>query len=174
MIWLMVPSLKTALHLFMLMIYSCTRIFLTQGITPPAVWHKLSCSLDKRALPLTQSPSKCKCMIVSRLRQHSVNLPTLLRNGVPMEKVNSYKYLGVTLTSDLTRLHHIRNITTKSSRLVGLLYRQFFKWSCPATLSRLYISLVRPHLTRCSCLESLSCKGHQLSWVCAEVCIGLP
>ena len=64
----------------------------------------------------------------------------------PMEKVNSYKYLGVTLTSDLTWSHHIRNITAKSRRLVGLLYRQFYKWSSPATLSRLYISLVRSHL----------------------------
>ena len=60
-----------------------------------------------------------------------------------MEKVNSYKYLGVTLTSDLTWSHHIRNITAKSRRLVGLLYRQFYKWS---SLSRLYVSLVRPHL----------------------------
>ena len=63
-----------------------------------------------------------------------------------MEKVNSYKYLGVTLTSDLTWSHHIRNITAKYRRLVGLLYRQFYKWSSPTTLSRLYVSLVRPHL----------------------------
>ena len=58
----------------------------------------------------------------------------------------SYKYLGVTLTSDLTWSYHIRNITAKSRRFVGLLYRQFYKWSSPATLSRLYLSLVRPHL----------------------------
>ena len=53
--------------------------------------------------------------------------------------------INVTLTSDLTRSHHIRNITGKS-RFVGLLYRQFYKWSSPATLSRHYVSLVRPHL----------------------------
>ena len=53
--------------------------------------------------------------------------------------------INVTLTSDLTRSQHIRNITGKS-RFVGLLYRQFYKWSSPATLSRHYVSLVRPHL----------------------------
>ena len=85
-------------------------------------------------------------MTVTRLRQHSVSPPTLLLKGEPMEKVDSYKYLGVTLTSDLTWSDHIRNITAKSRRLVGLLYRQFYKWSSPATPSRLYVSLVRPHL----------------------------
>ena len=49
--------------------------------------------------------------------------------------VTPNKYLGVTLTSDLTWSNHIRNITTKSRRLAGLLYRQFYKWSSPATLS---------------------------------------
>ena len=64
-----------------------------------------------------------KCMTVTRLRQHSVSPPTLLLNGEPMEKVNSYKYLGVlvTLTSDLTWSDHIRNITAKTRRLIGLL-----------------------------------------------------
>ena len=85
---------------------------------------------------LSLNSSKCKCMTVTRLRQHSVSPPTLLLNGEPMEKVDSYKYLGVTLTSDLTWSDHIRNITAKSRRLVGLLYRQFYKWSSPATLSR--------------------------------------
>ena len=78
-------------------------------------------------------------MTVTRLRQHYVSPPTFY-----IEKVDSYKYLGVTLTSDLTWSDHIRNITAKSRRLVGLLYRQFYKWSSPATLSRLYVSLVRP------------------------------
>ena len=95
---------------------------------------------------LSLNSSKCKCMTVTRLRQHSVSPPTLLLNGEPMEKVDSYKYLGITLTSDLTWSDHIRNITAKSRRLVGLLYRQFYKWSSPATLSRLYVSLVRPLL----------------------------
>ena len=45
---------------------------------------------------------KCKCMTVTRLWQHSVSPPMLLLNGEPMEKVDSYKYLSVTLTSDLT------------------------------------------------------------------------
>lgn len=94
------------------------------------------------------NPSKCKCMTVTRLRQNSVSPPMLLLNGKPMEKVNSYKYLGVSLTGDLMRSDHIRNITVKARRLTGLLYRQFYRWSSPAALSRLYVSIyiVSPHL----------------------------
>ena len=58
-------------------------------------------------------------MTVTRLRQHSINTPTLLLNKEPINrKVNSYKYLGVTLTSDITWSEHITYITTKSRRLL--------------------------------------------------------
>ena len=62
------------------------------------------------------------------------------------------------VSRDLTWSDHIRNITAKSRRLVGLLYRQFYKWSSPATLSRLYnlcITIVRPHLEYASPAWSL-------------------
>ena len=72
------------------------------------------------------------------------------QKGEPMEKVKNYKYLGVTLTRDLTWSDHIRNITAKSRKLVWLLaiymHRQFYKCSNPATLSRLSVSLMIPHL----------------------------
>ena len=72
---------------------------------------------------LSLNPLKCKCMIVTRLRQHSVSTPTLLLNWEPVENGNRYKYLGATLTSGLTWSDHIRNITAKSKRLGRLLYR---------------------------------------------------
>ena len=126
----------------MLMIGYCTRF------TNPGEYTTLQSDINSVAdwmneHYLSLSPSKCKYTIVTRLWQHSVSLPTLLLNGEPMERVKSYKFLGVT---DLTRSDHIRNITAKLNRLVGLLYRQLYKWSSPATLFRLYVSLVWPHL----------------------------
>ena len=59
---------------------------------------------------LSLNPLKCKRMIVTRLRQHSVSTPTLLLNWEPVENVNRYKYLGATLTSGLTWSDHIRNM----------------------------------------------------------------
>ena len=43
-------------------------------------------------------------------------------NEEPMESVNSYKYLGVTLTSKLTWSDHVSNITGKVRRLIGVVY----------------------------------------------------
>ena len=85
-------------------------------------------------------------MIVSRCRGRSVPNCTLTLNGQPMERVHQYKYLGVVLTDDLTWSAHIREITNKARKVIGLLYRQFYSMSSTPSLLQLYTSLVRPHL----------------------------
>ena len=57
-----------------------------------------------------------------------------------------YKYLGVTLTSDLSWSEHIQSICVKSKKLIGLLYRRFYGNADPAAILILYCTLVRPHL----------------------------
>ena len=81
---------------------------------------------------LTLNASKCKYMLVlwSRIHQY----PQLYLADQPLECVQSYKYLGATITSTLSCSDHIQSICNKSRRLVGLLYRQF------------YLSYIRPHL----------------------------
>ena len=126
-------------------------LLLYKVITCPEDYTTLQSDINSVASWITQhhlsfNTSKCKCMTVTRLRQNSVSPPVLQLNGKPMENVTSYKYLGVTLTSDLTWSDHIHNITRKARRLTGMLYRQFYRWSSPTALSSLYVSLVRPHL----------------------------
>ena len=41
---------------------------------------------------------------------------------------------------------HVTNICNKSKRLIGILYRQFYKYSSTDTMLRLYTSFIRPHL----------------------------
>ena len=95
---------------------------------------------------LTFNANKCKHMIISRLKSNSVQAPALTLYGKPLEKVSLYKYLGVTITDDLSWSTHIDQISSKARRIVGLIYRQFYTWSSPSTLLQLYTSLVRPHL----------------------------
>ena len=78
--------------------------------------------------------------------ENSVRAPVLTLNNEALEKVLSFKYLGLNITDYLTWSTHINVIASKARKLVGLLYRQFSTWSPPETLLQLYTSLVRPHL----------------------------
>ena len=42
--------------------------------------------------------------------------------------------------------NHITSICTKARKLLGLLYRRFYKHAEPSALFQLYLSLVQPHL----------------------------
>ena len=102
---------------------------------------------------LTINSSKTKYMFLS-LRSSScfASLPSLCLNGSPLERVYSYKYLGVIISSNLSWSSHIQSVCCKSRKLIGLLFRHFYSHSSPSVLFRLYNSLVRPHPEYCSCL----------------------
>ena len=51
----------------------------------------------------------------------------LLSNGTQLNQVASYKYLGVTITSNLSYawLPHNTSLCNKARKLVGMIYRKF-------------------------------------------------
>ena len=85
-------------------------------------------------------------MVLSRRRSCAVIPQQLYLQGIPLDKVSKYKYLGVTSTTDLNWSEHIHSVSMKSKKLLGLLYRQFYKHSSNKALLILYMSLIRPHL----------------------------
>ena len=60
-------------------------------------------------------------------------------------RVNEYKYLGITITSNMSWSPHITNVCNKTRRQIGLLYRRFYQNSCSNTLLKLYQRFIRPH-----------------------------
>ena len=88
--------------------------------------------------------SKCKYMMISRRRTPDIKVPPLTLNGVPLERVETFKYLGLLLSSDLSWSNHIDAVRAK--RILGLLYRQYYRHADSEAIRQLYISLVRPHL----------------------------
>ena len=88
---------------------------------------------------------KCKTMVLSRKKQRTQSLPIILL-GSQLDKVDSIKYLGLTIQSDLTWTKHIQNICSKARRLIGLLFRQFYHYAEPSTIKTLYLALIRPNL----------------------------
>lgn len=86
--------------------------------------------------------NKCKAMRIS-----SSNTATFsyYLNNTALEAVESYKYLGVHITSNLTWSLHIQNIMNSANRMLGYLRRNFY--NAPLELKLLlFKTLIRPKL----------------------------
>ena len=101
---------------------------------------------------ISLQPAKCHAMMLTcrRLSQSENAFPTLYVEGIPLSYVNSVKYLGILITSNLSWSQHISKLHLKARCLIGMLYRKFYKNASPSTLLQLYISFIRPHLEYCS------------------------
>ena len=84
---------------------------------------------------------KCQVLRVTRKRDPLYHEYTL--HGKILESVDSAKYLGVTITSDLRWNQHISNIITKGNQTLGFLRRNL-RINSPELKSTAHKSLVRP------------------------------
>ena len=98
------------------------------------------------------------CSSQARKKANSLPPPQIVLNGTELKRVHSYKYLGITITSNLSWTQHITERCNKT-RLIGLMYRWFHQYSSPATLTKLYCSFIRPHLEYASIVWNPSLKG---------------
>ena len=114
-----------------------------------------------------------KCFICSRKRHTHLPPTGLLLDSVTLEQVEIYRYLGVVVTSRLTWSDHIKQICTKSSKPVGILYRQFYSWADSNTLLLIYCTCIQPHLEyACQLWDTFLNKGIQLlEAVAGKVCL---
>lgn len=87
--------------------------------------------------------NKCKHMRFTRSSFQTSSPLTL--NTVPLQQTDTYKYIGVLLTKNLSWDSHINTVVSAANRSLGYLRRNFR--SVPSNLKRLlYISLVRSKL----------------------------
>ena len=73
----------------------------------------------------------------------SIPPTSLLLNGHSLDKVETFEYLGV---HDLSWGEHVPSTCAKAKKILGLLYRQFYKHTPSNAMLQLYLSLVRSHL----------------------------
>ena len=94
---------------------------------------------------LTLHTGKCCLMFVTRRHSLSNPPPPLYLGTSPLNQVNSVKYLGIMLTSDMSWSLQVTRVSTKVRKLTGLLYCRFYRYSSPGTLTKLYVTYIRPH-----------------------------
>ena len=85
-----------------------------------------------------------KCNMMQLTNKHNKIQASYTLEGTVLENVDSIKYLGITITSDLKWNSHIRNVCSKANRTLGFLRRNLF--SCPQDVKAAYKSMVRPIL----------------------------
>ncbi len=115
---------------------------------------------------LSLNVSKTKELIVDfRKRQQQPYTPLMI-SGTPVERVSSFKYLGVNLSEDLTWTAHIQTQVKKArQRLYHL--RQLRKfWVSPAILNTFYSGAIESVLIQCISVwynnaTNQDCKGLQ-------------
>ena len=127
-------------------------IALYRSITSPTDYAVLQADISAIATWVEEErhlklhADKCHFMLISRKRTCSIAPPALfVKAGTPLQQVNSAKYLGILVTSDLSWSEHIARICSKTRKLIGLMYRRFHYCS-PELLLRLYKAFIRPHL----------------------------
>jgi hypothetical protein len=86
-----------------------------------------------------------KCHILSVSRKRTKPFLDYKLGPDQLSVVDSYPYLGVTISSDLRWHLHVNNICSKASRSLNFIRRNIYKCS-PDIKSLAYFSLVRPHL----------------------------
>ena len=89
-------------------------------------------------------PVKYNMMQLTKKRIKKIHASYTLE-GTNRENVESIKYLGVTITSDLRWNTYVSNVCTKANRTLGFLRRNLY--SCPQEVKEAaYKGLVRPRL----------------------------
>jgi hypothetical protein len=86
---------------------------------------------------------KCHILTITRKRCSTIHQYKLGENT--LSSVDSYPYLGVTVSSDLRWKKHVDNISLKASRSLNVVRQNCY--SCtPETNAIAFVSLVRPIL----------------------------
>ena len=94
---------------------------------------------------LSLNINKTKFMLISRSKQYS-QCPQILLDGIQLEQVFHFKYLGVWFSADLTWSKHIMSVTCKARRLLGYIFRTFSPHCSPPAIMALYRTQVLPIL----------------------------
>jgi hypothetical protein len=103
------------------------------------------------------NPTKTKFMVVSN--NHQEQYPLLSLNGAKLERVNTYRQLGLYFNEHMNWADHIDKLISKASKKIGLMWK--LSNSIPRfAVENIYTAYIRPQLEY-GCIIYASCNKEQ-------------
>ena len=102
-------------------------------------------------------PAKCKVLRITR-KKNKITFPYTLHGHI-LEEVSSAKYLGITITKDMTWNEHIEKTASKANKKLGFLRRNI-KTRDQSLKEKAYKTIVRPTMEYCSTVWDPYNKTH--------------
>jgi hypothetical protein len=103
------------------------------------------------------NPTKTKFMVVSN--NHQEQYPLLSLNGAKLERVNTYRQLGLYFNEHMNWADHIDKLISKASKKIGLMWK--LSNSIPRfAVKNIYTAYIRPQLEY-GCIIYASCNKEQ-------------
>ncbi len=119
---------------------------------------------------LSLNVSKTKELIVDFRKRHQQPYTPLMINRTPVERVSSFKYLGVNISEDLTWTAHIQTQVKKArQKLYHLRQLRKFRVS-PAILKTFYSGAIESVLTQCASQCGMVTPQTRTAKLCRESC----
>ena len=139
--------------------YAGDTTLLLNSSDPNALQNDLNSNLGRiadwfQANKLTLNIKKTKLMLFgSKQSLHKFKDVSLIYNGVSIERVEKFKYLGVTFDPQLSWNDHVNYLSSIISKRIGVIYR--VKHYLPnKIINMLAQALVFPHFDYCSSVWS--------------------
>ena len=131
-----------------------------QNINPDIIINKELAQINEwlEINKLSLNVTKTKFMVFHTQHKHRAIKPPVPKiNNTNIEKVEQFKFLGLTLDSNLNWKKHSDNITNKWSQIIGILNR--LEQILPQNIKiMLYNALLLPHINYCLVTWGYQCK----------------
>ena len=88
-----------------------------------------------------------KCVLVRFHSNHPCTPYEYKINDVPIQALNSHRDLGIIMSADMSFSTHLKQITARAYKTLGLIRRCFSSTLCTSAKKNLYLSLVRSQLS---------------------------
>jgi len=105
-------------------------------------------------------------MLITRKK----HCPRLTLHSESLDRVYLFKYLGVSISYNFCWSAHISDIVARAKRVIGLIYRKFYRLCNTSTLKKLYLTCSTDPRVLLPCLGSFPTQRYWNAWVCAKVC----